>query len=99
MIDALIDAFQATPSEAREVRLFAQERRTLDDIPLTDLSYDDRRVLLQHAVVITHIDGEQVESERQLLGDLAQRLSIPAAEAQHMLAVAEQRAASLRELL
>ena len=28
-------------------------RRSIDDVPITELSYDDRRVLLQHAVLIS----------------------------------------------
>ena len=50
VIEALLDAFEATPSEATEVRTYAKEHKSLDDIPITDLSFDDRRVLLQHAV-------------------------------------------------
>ena len=48
-LDALINAFGATEAEAAAVRDFASTPRTLADIPLTDLSADDRRTLLQPA--------------------------------------------------
>jgi Tellurite resistance protein TerB len=50
MVEALIAAFEATDAEAAQIRAYAAEKKTLDDIPLTDLSADDRRVLVQHAV-------------------------------------------------
>ena len=99
VLEALLQAFGATASEAAEIRLFARQRRTLADVPLTELSYDDRRVLLQQAVVLTYIDGEQHESERQLLEDLAQRLRIPASETAQLLSVAADRTQSLLGLL
>ncbi len=99
VIDALLEAFGASPSEAAELRLYAQEPRTLEDVPITELSYDDRRVLLQHAVLITFIDGEQQEKERQLLDQLCERLRIPSLEARGLMEAAEQRARSYLNLL
>jgi len=60
VIEALLQAFNASPSERRELEIYrnASQRRTIDDVPVTELSYDDRRVLLQHAVLIAHADGE-----------------------------------------
>ena len=95
----MLEAFGATPSEAAEIRSFARQRRTLEDVPLTDLGYDDRRVLLQQAVVLTYIDGEQHESERELLEDLAQRLRIPASETAQLLSHAADRTRGLLDLL
>ena len=80
VIEAL-DAFSASPSDKAEVREYAKVERRLEDIPITDLSHDDRRVLLQHAVLLTYIDGEQHEKEKQLIGDLCERLHIPQTEA------------------
>ena len=99
VLEALLQAFGATASEAAEIRLFARQRRTLADVPLTELSYDDRRVLLQQAVVLTYIDGEQHESERQLLEELAQQLRIPASETAQLLSIAADRTRGLVGLL
>jgi uncharacterized tellurite resistance protein B-like protein len=97
VITALLEAFQATPSEKREVETFAKTRRTIDDVPVTELSYDDRRVLLQHAVMIMHADGEQHESEKKLLDALCEKLRIPAVEARGIIDAAERRVLELRK--
>jgi tellurite resistance protein len=99
VIEAFLQAFDATPTEAVELRLYAKTRRTLEDIPITDLSYDDRRVLLQHAVLLTYIDGEQAAAEKDLLDQLSARLGIPAAESEGLQSAAEQRAKSMLDLL
>ena len=99
VIEALLQAFEASPSEAAEVRKYAESERTLEDVPLTDLSFDDRRVLLQHAVLLTYIDGEQHEKEKQLIEALCERLHIPAVEAKGLIAAAEERAKKFLNLL
>ena len=80
-------------------RSYAKAKRTLEDIPITDLSYDDRRVLLQHAVLLSYIDGEQADAEKKLLEQLCQRLGIPGAESTALIQAAEERAKGLLDLL
>jgi tellurite resistance protein len=99
VIEALLQAFGSTPSEANEVRNYAKIERTLTDIPITDLSHDDRRVLLQHAVLLTFIDGEQHTKERKIIEDLCESLRIPSVEAKGIVAAAEERAKSFLHLL
>jgi len=92
MLDALLEAYQATDAERKAIREYASEKRTLDDINLQDLSAGDRRVLLQHAVLLSFADGEQHPAETKMLGDLAVRLRIPAEEAKAVMQEAEARA-------
>src|SRR5687768_5992166 len=66
ILTSLLDAFNATPTERREIQLFAKTSRTLEDVPIHELSHDDRRVLLQHAVLISFVDGKQHEHEKKL---------------------------------
>jgi tellurite resistance protein len=99
VIEGLLAAFGATPSEVYEIRKYAQEERKLEDIPLTDLSFDDRRLLLQHAVLLTFIDGEQHEKEKRIISDLCEYLRIPALEARGIIDVSEGRARSMLGLL
>jgi tellurite resistance protein len=99
MIEALIGAFEASEAEANEIRVYAAEKRTLDDIPITDLSADDRRVLLQHAVLLTFVDGEQGAAEKQHLDDLCRKLRIPGDEAKALIEGAETRAKRFLNLL
>lgn len=90
-LDALISAFGATEAEAEAVRAYASTPKGLTDIPLTELSADDRRTLLNHAVVLTHIDGAQSDDEAKLVRDLWAHLRIPEAEASQIIAAAEAR--------
>lgn len=99
VIEALLQAFEASPSEAAEIRAYAKRKRTLDDIPITDLSYDDRRVLLQHAVLLTYIDGEQADPEKELLEQLGTRLGIAGSESTALIQAAEVRAKDMLDLL
>ena len=99
MVEALIAAFEATEEEAKQIRAYAAEKRTLDDIPITDLSSDDRRVLVQHAVLLSYVDGQQAESEKKFIEALCEKLRIPAEEAKTLLESAEARAKKFLNLL
>ena|ERR1700733_7742727 len=99
MVEALIAAFEATDAEATEIRAYAASKRTLDDIPLTELSTDDRRVLVQHAVLLTYVDGVQAASEKQFIDDLCKKLRIPDDEAKQLVDGAEGRAKRFLNLL
>lgn len=99
VLEALLQAFEATPSEAHEVRLFAREPKRLSDVPLTDLSADARRLLLQHAVLLSFVDGEQDVTEKKLIDELCEVLRIPSIESRGLVAAAEERAKSLLKLL
>lgn len=99
MLEALLDAYGATEDQKRELREYAKEKRTLDDINLQDLSAGDRRVLLQCAVLLSFADGEQHVSESKLLVELAAKLRIPEDEAKHVIAAAEERAKKNLSLL
>jgi uncharacterized tellurite resistance protein B-like protein len=99
MVEALISAFEATDDEAAEIRAYAAEKKTIEDIPLTDLSTDDRRLLLQHAVLLSYVDGEQAESERAYINELASKCRIPDDEAKSLIDAAEARAKRFLNLL
>lgn len=99
VIEALLSSFEIEGDEAAGLRTYAKEPRSIDDVPLTDLSANDRRMLLQHAVILTYVDGEQSEQERQVLDALVTKLKVPPDEAKELLAAAEARAKRLLELL
>jgi tellurite resistance protein len=99
LIEALLESFEASPEEAAEIRAYAKEPRSLADIPVSELSSDDRRILLQHAVLVTYIDGKQSPEEKALLAELCDKLRIPADEAKGLLGAAEGRAKRFMDLL
>ncbi len=98
VIEALLAAFEIGGDDADAIREYAKTSRSIDDIPITDLSATDRRQLLQHAVILTYIDGEQSTEEVGLLQSLVEKLRIPEDEANELLKYAEQRAKRLLEL-
>lgn len=99
VLEALLQAFQALPSEAHELRRFARTPRSLADVPLGELDFASRRQLLQHAVLLSYVDGEQDEKERALIEQLAAALGIPPLEARDLVRDSEERAKSLLALL
>lgn len=99
MLEALLDAYGANDAQKNELRQYAEEKRTLEDINLQDLSAGDRRVLLQCAVLLTFADGAQDATESKLLGELAVKLRIPDDEAKRVVSDAEARAKKNLSLL
>jgi len=92
MLNALLDAYGATEGEKETIRAYAETRRTIEDIELQELSAADRRVLLQHAVLLTFADGDQSREETDLLDALSKRLRIPDEEAKALIGAAGDRA-------
>ncbi len=99
VIEALISAFELSEADAKGIREYAKTKRVISDVPLSELSAHDRRLLLQHAMILTYVDGHQSDEEKQVLEDLVKHLRVPAEEAKEILVSAEQRAKKLLDLL
>ena len=99
MLDALLDAYEASDEEKKRLQEYAKEKRTLDDINLQELSAGSRRVCLQHAVLLSFADGVQHPAESALIVELAAKLKIPADEAKAVISEAEARAKKNLKLL
>lgn len=99
VIDALLSAFQIGGDDAKAIREYAKSPRSLDDVPLTELSAHDRRMLIQHAVILTYIDGKQSQHEVKVLKQLCDKLRVPEAEAKDLIDSATTRAKRLLDLL
>lgn len=74
VVNALLDAYGANDEEAEEIRTWAKTRRTLDDVDVSDLTVSDTELALQHAVLLTYIDGEQSDKEVELLDSFCAKL-------------------------
>jgi hypothetical protein len=71
----------------------------LADVPVAELGFAARRQLLQHAVLLSFVDGKQNEKERALLDELVRTLEIPSLEARDLIRSSEERAQELLKLL
>jgi hypothetical protein len=99
MLDALLDAYSATDKEKEILREYAATKRTLDDIEMQDLSADDRRVLFQHAVLLTFADGDQSKDEVTMLDALAKKLRLADDEKAALMKTGAERAKKYLHLL
>jgi tellurite resistance protein len=96
VIEGLLTGFDASDEEEREILEYARTRRTLEaDIPLAELSRDDRELLLANAALLTHADGEQSESETAVLSQLIAILGFSEDEADAILSGADDGALQL----
>jgi uncharacterized membrane protein YebE (DUF533 family) len=98
-LEALLDAYNASDTERKAMREYAATKRTIDDINLQDLSADDRRVLLQHAVLLCYVDNDFSPEEQKFVEDLGARLKIPSDELKGIVSAAGERAKKLLRLL
>lgn len=85
VLEGLIAGFGATDAEETEVLEWAKTARTLDDVPLSELTQEDRELLLGNAALITLADGEQSSSEKEVLQRLVQLLGFSDAKAQEII--------------
>ena len=92
LLSGLLEAFQASEAQAASIRTYAETKRSLEDIPLEELSPDDLRVLINHAVLLTFIDGEQNAAERDFVVRMARYVGLTDEESSHLIASAEARA-------
>lgn len=86
VIEGMLCGFDASEEEERELLQYARQKRTLtEDAPIKELSREDRELLLANAALLTHADGEQSDSEQQLLQKLIGLLEISDADAKQIL--------------
>ncbi|MBK8171911.1 MAG: TerB family tellurite resistance protein [Sandaracinaceae bacterium] len=99
IIDGLLAVYEIAGKDAETIRAFAKTKRTLDDVPLTELSIDDRRQLLQHAILVTYADGQQTSAETAVIDALIKKLRLEAEDAQKIREATDARAKRLTKLL
>ncbi|MBK7586737.1 MAG: TerB family tellurite resistance protein [Myxococcales bacterium] len=87
VIEGLLAGFDASEEEEEELLEYAKEKRTLEkDVPLDALGKEERELLLANAALLTHADGEQSDSEKELLDRLIAMLEFGKEEADAILA-------------
>jgi uncharacterized membrane protein YebE (DUF533 family) len=77
VIEGLLSGFAATDEEEQEILENAETRRTLEeDIPVGDLSDEDRELLFANAALLVQADGKETLSERRVLIQLGLLLGL-----------------------
>jgi uncharacterized tellurite resistance protein B-like protein len=96
VIEGLLTGFDATEAEEKEILEYARTPRTLEqDIPLAELTREDRELLLANAGLLTHADGDQSLEEVDVLVKLVELLGFSDEEAHEILAGADDGALQL----
>lgn len=96
VIEGLLTGFDASEAEEQEILEYARTPRTLEkDIPLADLSREDRELLLANAGLLAHADGEQSLEEMDVIVKLVELLGFSDDEAHEILAGADDGALQL----
>jgi len=96
VIEGMLCGFDASDEEEREILEYSMTRRTLEnDIPLDELTREDRELLLANAALLTHADGDQSATEKVALDKLTAILGFSPEEAEKILASADDGALQL----
>lgn len=96
VIEGLLTGFDASEAEERELLEYARTRRTLEaDVPVAELSREERELLLANAALLTHADGDQSDAETEVLARLVTILGFSDAEAHAILSEADDGALAL----
>ena len=86
VIEGLLCGFDASAEEERELLEYGKLKRTLNaDAPFTELSREERELLLANAALLTHADGEQSAPEKELLNKLVALLEFDEKAASQIL--------------
>ncbi|MET0793085.1 MAG: TerB family tellurite resistance protein [Polyangiaceae bacterium] len=96
VIEGLLCGFDASENEEKELLEYAKHKRTLSaDAPLKELGQEERELLLANAALLTHADGEQSDSEKELLKKLVSLLEFDEESARQILGSVQDGALSL----
>ena len=86
VIEGLLCGFDASEGEEAELLEYARTPRTLEaDIPLDQMSEEDRELLLANAALLAHADGEESSNEVALLSKLSDILGFDSERAQAII--------------
>ena len=86
VIEGLLCGFDASDDEEADLLEYARTPRTLEaDIPLDQMSEDDRELLLANAALLAQADGEASVSEQALLSKLSGILGFDAERAREII--------------
>lgn len=95
IVEAMISLFRVDAEGSELMRSFARVPRTIDDVPVAELSPADRKLLVRHAVILSYIDGEQDDDEREVIAEVVKKLDIPENEAARLILDADVEARNL----
>jgi hypothetical protein len=88
VIEGLLCGFDATVEEEHEILEFARTPRSLVDVPVHDLSSEERELLLTNAALLTLADRTRSPDEIAVLEELSTLLEFDPRDARDLVAAA-----------
>lgn len=85
VLDGILKGFGASKDEDAEMREYAKRKRTLADVPVAELTDEDREILLGNAAVVSLADGTRSTEEDAVLAELTKLLGFSAADAKKII--------------
>ncbi|MFO0661254.1 MAG: hypothetical protein U0165_15690 [Polyangiaceae bacterium] len=96
VLENLLAGFDANDAEKSEIRVYAKQPRSLDaDIPVAELTAEDRETLLANAAVLVGADGKKTDEEKAILEKLGSLLKFSADQAHAIIESAADGAISI----
>jgi uncharacterized tellurite resistance protein B-like protein len=90
VVEGLLVGFDASETEEREILEWAKTPRKLDvDIPVAEMTQEDKELLLSNAALLTMADGKRTTDETAALSALVKVLGMSDAEAKAIIASSE----------
>ena len=90
VVEGLLVGFDASEEEEREILEWAKTPRKLDvDIPVDQMSQEDKELLLSNAALLTMADGKRTADEAVALSALVKVLRFSEAEAKTIISSSE----------
>ena len=91
----MLAGFDASPEEEAELIEYAKVPRTFADIPVADMTTEDKELLLSNAALLALSDGKQTLDEARALSHLVGVLKLGDAESRRIISEAKDGALSL----
>ncbi len=96
VVEGLLVGFDASAEEEKTLLEWAKTPRSLDkDIPVADMTEEDRELLLANAALLVLSDGVQTDEETKALAELVRILGLKDAEAKKIIEGSKDGALSL----
>lgn len=85
VIDGFLGLYDASDEEEAELKEYAKEQRSLDDVPFDELDDEGKEILLSNAALLSASDGETSDSEKAMLDELVKRLGFSDKDAKRII--------------
>ena len=90
VVEGLLVGFDASEEEEKQILEWAKTPRKLDvDIPVDQMSQEDKELLLSNAALLTMADGSRTSDEAVALSALVKVLGLSEAEAKAIISSSE----------